>query len=183
MDSALMNKIASLLVAAFLCFVTPSIVHALFGSGDKPQPGTSATSFIAPLLEGGDLDLGQHLGNDVILLDFWSIYCVACMEEMPKVVEIYERYKENGFVVVGVNLDSFGTKRVVRFVKGLEYTIPFPLVIDKRREVAGDYAVSVLPTTILIDRQGKVLDYHVGYAPGDEAKLEEKVKQALGEGH
>jgi thiol-disulfide isomerase/thioredoxin len=175
-----MKKTTAFLAAALLLLTSTNASRAAFGGAGKPAVGADAATFLAPLLEGGELDLGQHLGKDVILLDFWSIYCVACMEEMPKVIEIYERYQGDGFAVVGVNLDSFGTKRVVRFVKGLDYTIPFPLVIDRRRTVARDYAVSVLPTTILIDRQGKVLDYHVGYAPGDEVALEEKVRQALG---
>ncbi|MEW6487310.1 MAG: TlpA disulfide reductase family protein [Thermodesulfobacteriota bacterium] len=177
-----MRTTASFLTAALLCLAAPGVPWPAFGA-DKPQPGAAATSFTAPLLEDGDLELGPHLGKDVILLDFWSIYCVACMEEMPKIIDLYERYRERGLVVVGINLDSFGSKRVVRFVEGLDYPIPFPLVIDKRRQVAGDYSVSVLPTTVLIDRQGKVVDYHVGYAPGDEIKLEEKVKQALGGGN
>jgi peroxiredoxin len=177
-----MRKVPSLFLVVLLLLATSEAAQALFGGGNKPQVGDAATSFTAPLLEGGDLDLGPHLGKEAVLLDFWSIYCVACMEEMPKIVDIHQRYQERGLVTVGVNLDSFGTKRVIRFVKGLDYTIPFPLVIDKRRKVAGDYAVSVLPTTVLIDRQGKVLNYHVGYAPGDEVDLEEKVKQALGVG-
>jgi thioredoxin-related protein len=81
-----------------------------------------------------------------------------------------------------VDLDSFGTKRVVKFVKGLDFQVTYPIVVDKRREVAARYGVSVLPTTIVIDRRGKVVYYHVGYAPGDEVEIEEVVKQALTSG-
>jgi len=157
---------------------------ALFGSGsEKPEIGDDAPRFTAPLLGGGDFDLGPHLGKSVILLDFWSIYCVSCVQEMPKLVDIYERYKDQGFVTVGVDLDSFGTKRVVKFVEGLDFKVGYPIVVDKQRQVAAKYAVSVLPTTIIIDRQGKVSYYHVGYAPGDEDEIEEKVKAALGLAH
>jgi len=157
---------------------------ALFGAGsEKPEIGEEAPSFTAPLLQGGEFDLGPHLGKKVILLDFWSIYCVSCVQEMPKLIDVFERYKDQDLVAVGVDLDSFGTKRVVKFVQGLDFKVTYPIVVDKQRQVAAKYAVSVLPTTIIIDRQGKVSYYHVGYAPGDEAEIEEKVKEALGAAH
>ncbi len=153
---------------------------ALFGASTRPEPGSEAPRFSGPLLRGGSFDLGAHLGKNPILLDFWSIYCVACLKEMPNLLEIYERYKDQGLVAVSVNLDSFGAKRVLRFVRGLKYEISFPIVIDKRREAGGRYGVSVLPTTVVIDREGKVLYYHVGYSPGDEKEIEAQVRKALG---
>lgn len=164
----------------FLLMVTSVNAWAIFGGAGKPDVGDNAPGFKAPLLEGGEFDLGPHVGTSAVLLDFWSIYCVACVQEMPKLVDIFNRYKEDGLVAVGVDLDSFGTKRVQRFVKGLPFEITYPIVIDKRREVAGKYGVSVLPTTIVIDRAGKIIYYHVGYAPGDEVEIEEKVREALG---
>jgi peroxiredoxin len=149
-------------------------------AGERPEVGEDAPRFTAPLLDGNEFDLGPHIGQKAILLDFWSIYCVSCVQEMPKLVDIYQRYADKGFLVVGVDLDSFGTKRVVKFVEGLDFKIPYPIVIDKQRQVAAKYGVSVLPTTVVIDRKGKVIDYHVGYAPGDEVEIEHKVQEALG---
>ena len=106
-----MRKTATCLLVALLCLTSPSASQAIFGGGEKPQPGAAATSFTAPLLGGGELDLGEHLGKAAILLDFWSIYCVACMEEMPKIVELAQRHQESGLLVVGINLDSFGYGR------------------------------------------------------------------------
>ncbi len=177
-----MRRTAVLLMAAALVLSVQGSARALFGSSDKPEVGSDAPRFTAPLLEGGDFDLGPHLGRDVVLLDFWSIYCVSCVQEMPKLVGIHDRYKDQGLVTVGVDLDSFGTRRVIKFVKGLDFNVSYPIVVDKTRQVAGKYGVSVLPTTIIIDRQGKVSYYHVGYAPGDEEEIEAKVKEALGAG-
>lgn len=171
-------------LAATLAFLTalavPALSWALFGaSAEKPKVGTDAPRFNAPLLEGGDFDLGPLLGQKVVLVDFWSIYCVACVQEMPKLVDIYNRYSEQ-LAAVAVDLDSFGTKRVAQFVKGLDFKVPYPIVIDKSRQVAARYGISVLPTMVLIDRQGKIAYYHVGYAPGDETEIEEKVRAAVG---
>ncbi len=172
------TAMAMLLVVGL--FVTPA--HALFGASKRPEVGADAPRFTAPLLNGGEFDLGPYIGNNAILLDFWSIYCVACIKEMPKLVDIYNRYRDKGLVVVGVDLDSFGTRRVIRFVKGLDFKVTYPLVVDKRRQVAARYGVSVLPTTVVISRSGKVLYYHVGYSPGDEKEIEEYVRKALEDG-
>ena len=171
---------ASLLTLFVVLTALPVSPGGLLSASEKPEVGDDAPKFVAPLLDGSDFDLGPHIGQKAILLDFWSIYCVSCVQEMPKLVDIYNRYKDQGFLTVGVDLDSFGTKRVVKFVEGLEFQIPYPIVIDKQRQVATMFGVSVLPTTIVINRQGKVSLYHIGYAPGDEAKIEEEVKQALG---
>lgn len=175
-----MRRLASCLALA-LTLTLPATSWALFGaSSEKPKVGGDAPRFTAPLLEGGaDFDLGPLLGQKAILIDFWSIYCVSCVQEMPKLVDIYNRY-QGQLAAVAVDLDSFGTKRVAQFVKGLDFKVPYPIVIDKSRQVAARYGVSVLPTTVLIDRQGKILYYHVGYAPGDEKEIEEKVRAAVG---
>ncbi len=178
------RRIPLFLLACLFSLLSAQAAWALFGSGsEKPEPGDDAPRFSAPLLDGAEFDLGPHLGKSAILLDFWSIYCVSCVQEMPHLVNIYNRYKDKGFLTVGIDLDSFGTKRVVKFVEGLDFKITYPIVIDKQRQVAGKYGVSVLPTTIIIDKTGKVTYYHVGYAPGDEAEIEEKVKEALGLAH
>jgi len=171
---------ASIVMLLLALVSLPPSSGGMLGASEKPEVGDDAPKFIAPLLDGSDFDLGPHIGQKAVLLDFWSIYCVSCVQEMPKLVDIYNRYKDQGFLAVGVDLDSFGTKRVVKFVEGLDFQIPYPIVIDKQRQVATKFGVSVLPTTIVINRQGKVSFYHVGYAPGDEAKIEEKVKEALG---
>jgi thiol-disulfide isomerase/thioredoxin len=141
--------------------------------------GKPANTFKAPLLAGGDFDLSPYLGKKAILLDFWSIYCVACVQEMPQLVMLQNKYPEE-LAIVGVDLDSFGTKRVKKFVKRLRFKIPYPIVVDKRRKVAGIYSVSVLPTTIIIDKNQKIIYYHVGYKPGDEKEIEAKILEAIG---
>ncbi len=173
-------RTAMALVMVFGLSATPA--YALFGASKRPDVGADAPRFTAPLLNGGEFDLGPYIGNNAIVLDFWSIYCVACIKEMPKLVDIFNRYRDKGLVVVGVDLDSFGTRRVIRFVKGLDFKVTYPLVVDKRREVASRYGVSVLPTTVIIGRSGKVLYYHVGYSPGDEKEIEEYVLKALEDG-
>src|SRR5574341_2173436 len=118
-------------------------------------------------------------GKKVVILDFWSIYCASCIEEMPKLIELYNEYKDKGLLVVGVNLDSFGTHRVVKFMNGMETKINFPVIIDKSRQVATSFNAMVLPTTLLIGADGKIRFYHVGYKQGDEKHLRTVVAYAV----
>jgi peroxiredoxin len=123
--------------------------------------------------------LEDHLGKDVVLLDFWSIYCVSCVQEMPSLVTLYEKYKDRGFVVYGVDLDSFSPSRVKRFIAGLDFKIPYPVIIDRKRQIATTFKVSVLPTTIIIGKDGKVKLFHIGYKPGDEDEFDHLIKSLL----
>ncbi|MDF1535018.1 MAG: TlpA disulfide reductase family protein [bacterium] len=123
--------------------------------------------------------LEPHLGKDVILLDFWSIYCVSCVQEMPSLVDLYEKYKDQGLMVYGVDLDSFSPRRVGKFIDGLNFKITYPVIIDQKREIAGAYKVGMLPTTIIIGKDGKVKMFHIGYKPGDEKEFDHLIESLL----
>lgn len=144
------------------------------------KPGDEAPMW-PPLADmGGEIrSLEDHLGKDVVMLDFWSIYCVSCVQEMPSLVALYDKYKEKGFVVYGVDLDSFSPKRVERFIKGMDFTITYPVIIDRKREIATTFKVGMLPTTIIIGKDGKVKLFHIGYKPGDEDEFDHLLKSML----
>jgi len=154
---------------------------AFFSGGGGIKEGDPAPMFSGQTIDNQPLDYAQMKGKKVVMLDFWSIYCASCIEEMPRLVEIYNEFKDKGLVIVGVNLDSFGTHRVVKFMQGMETKINFPVIIDKNRTVATSFNAMVLPTTLLIDASGKIRYYHVGYKPGDEKQLRSTVAQAVKE--
>ncbi len=145
--------------------------YALFGVGGGIKEGDPAPMFSGLTIDNQRIDFAQLKGKKVVVLDFWSIYCASCIEEMPRLVEIHNEFSNKGLVVIGVNLDSFGTHRVVKFMQGMENKITFPVIIDKTRQIATSFNAMVLPTTLLIDASGKIRFYHVGYKPGDEKKL------------
>ena len=123
--------------------------------------------------------LEDHLGKDVIMLDFWSIYCVSCIQEMPTLVALYDKYKDQGFITFGIDLDSFSPRRVEKFIKGLNFEITYPVIIDRKRQIATAYKVGMLPTTIIIGKDGKVKLFHIGYKPGDEDEFDHLIKSLL----
>ncbi len=178
------RKIVSTVVfVAFLavCFGQPG--QAFFGFGGKGkgkvEEGAKAPDFSGVDLNNNKISFSDLLGKKVVLLDFWSIYCSSCIEEMPRLIEIYNEFKDKGLIVLGINMDSFGMRRVIKFIQGLNYEIPYPIIIDKKREIATAFKAMVLPTNVVIDGTGTIRLYHVGYKKGDEKKIRDVVVKAL----
>jgi peroxiredoxin len=155
-------------------------------------PGGAAFA-LAPLKEGDPFPhfSAQDMGGatvdtkaitaqkKVIVIDFWSIYCSSCLQEMPHVVALHTKYQGQGLQALGIDLDAYGVARVKKFIEGLDFKIPYPNVIDAKMEIKNKLGVSMLPTTIVVDTAGVVRLFHVGYKPGFEKELEELVKSLL----
>lgn len=153
--------------------------HPPAGRAASIKEGDLAPGFAIEDMDGMMRTLEAHLGKDVVMLDFWSIYCVSCIQEMPKLVELYDKYRDQGFITYGIDLDSFSPKRVQRFIDGLNFKITYPVIIDRKREIAGAYKIGMLPTTILIGRDGKIKMFHIGYKPGDEDEFDHLINKLL----
>ncbi|MHB8765303.1 MAG: TlpA family protein disulfide reductase [Deferrisomatales bacterium] len=166
------HPLVSLALIALVALASPP-ASAAKGVGEQ------APSFQAPLLAGGEFDLGAYLGKKAILLDWWSINCGPCVQAIPALIELSNKYP-NDLVVVGMNVDAFILKRVSRFLETQKFKLTYPTVIDKQLAVMKQYDSSILPTTILIDKKGKIVYQHVGYKPGDEVEIEAKIKGVLG---
>jgi peroxiredoxin len=177
-----MNRRALLLCLTALLAIlfTAQPATAFFGGGGGGmKEGDDAPAFAATTIDGQPLNYAQLKGKKVVVLDFWSIYCASCVEEIPRLVEIYNEFKDKGLVMVGVNLDSFGQGRVVKFMQGMPTKINFPVLIDKDRRIATAFNAMVLPTTLVIGADGRIKFYHVGYKAGDEKHIRTVIADAV----
>jgi len=166
---------ALLLLTAVLMVLSPVTEARAKATEGAPLPHFTGTD-----LDGNAIDTSK-LGGEVLVIEFWSIYCSSCIQEMPHIVDLYNTYKDQGLTVLSINLDVLQAKRVPKFMKkNLEFTVTYPTIIDdKRRTIARTLNVGILPTTILVDPAGIVQMFHVGYKPGFEKELEEKIKKYL----
>ncbi len=150
------------------------------GESVTVQVNALAPAIAARTLEGETVRLADYVGSRVVLLEFWSIFCKSCLEEMPHIQRLQERYGPRGLVVLGVNTDVFSASRVRKFLRKVGFVPSFPVLRDPRQEIVAAYGVEVLPVTVIIDKQGWIRLYQEGYRPGDERALERAVRRLLG---
>ncbi|WP_026181698.1 TlpA disulfide reductase family protein [Thioalkalivibrio sp. ALJ7] len=123
--------------------------------------GAQRIDFTLPDLEGNDRQLSEWDG-DLIVLNFWATWCPPCKKEMPLFQDTFEAHKEDGFTIVAVAVDEQTATQ--HFVD--DFGIEFPILIgqDEAVAVGREYGnrIGALPYTVLIARDGTILDTHRG---------------------
>ncbi len=144
-----------------------------------PAMAQDAINFTLKDLEGKETKLSDHIGEKIILINFWATWCLPCIKELPHLQKIHETYKDKDFIMFAISVDGPGTLAQVRsFVNRNNYN--FPVLLDTESKVVALYNPRVLlPYTILIDKAGQTSHIQQGYSPGDEAILEEKIHELL----
>ena len=139
---------------------------------------------------GGPVEFSGLRGK-VVLLDFWGYWCAPCVREMPKLIELHNRYAEKGLVVIGVHDGTIGSlKELEAKMKQLEEKrwgrdLPFLIALDGggKRPIKGTdltalgattaaYGISAFPTTVLVDKNGRVVGKFNVNRTADIRKLE-----------
>ncbi|WP_077213635.1 peroxiredoxin family protein [Bacillus dakarensis] len=120
-----------------------------------------APDFTLKDMNGKVVSLEDYKGKK-ILLNFWATWCPPCREEMPHMQELYEEYKNDGFVVLAVNMVNTEKNPVVveDFVE--EFQLSFPILLDEYGEVAYQYEVLSYPTSYFIDTDGIIRSKVIG---------------------
>jgi cytochrome c biogenesis protein CcmG/thiol:disulfide interchange protein DsbE len=123
----------------------------------------------------GSVVLSAHQG-EVIYLDFWASWCAPCRESFPWMNSLQKKYGKRGLKIIAVNLDK-ERNNTRAFI---EATTPgFTIAYDPEGSIAEHYGVMGMPSSYLIDRNGKVHSSHIGFRAKDKAELEKKIVQLL----
>lgn len=159
----------------------PGTIRELTG-GDSVTTDVNARSpaFARTDFSGALVRTQDAIGNKVLLLDFWSVFCQSCLMEMSFLKELHQRYAAAGLEIVGVNTDFFPKERIVRFMEKTGLTLPYPLIHDRDQTLSRLFSVEALPVLVLIDSSGWIRMVHLGYKPDDEREIERRVKRACG---
>ena len=157
----------SLMIALASC-VSPDRENRRYESAlvEKPAP-----DFTLRDLKGNQVSLSDFRGQPVVL-NFWATWCMPCRAEIPHLEALYTKYKDQGLVVIGMNTETDYMK-VKHFA---EPQISYTVLLDGGTQAQG-YDISGIPCTYYIDRKGIVQHRSVGFAPGDEVLIEEKIKK------
>ena len=139
--------------------------------------GATMPAFQATMLDGAPFDLAAERSK-VVFLNVWATWCGPCRFEIPELEKMHAKYGPRGFEVVGVSVDENGAEAVKPFVK--EQRVGYPMVLDPPGKIANLLQTTVLPTSVLIDRSGKIVWRRVGALTGPDATLDAAIDKALG---
>lgn len=133
-----------------------------------------APDFALKSVDGKTVKLSDYKGK-VVIIDFWATWCPPCRKGIPDLISIQKEFKKN-VVIIGISLDADKTlKDVPGFVK--EYNINYPIVYGDDKVVADYGGIQGIPTAFVIDKNGNLVDKHVGLVPKET--YVKKIKELL----
>lgn len=169
--------------ATLAAAVVAAVVATLAGVNARPATASEATLTLAPRfnvrdVRGRTVDLSELLRRGPVLLDFWATWCAPCVQSLPELEAWHRRYEPLGLTVVGVSVDgprNFARVRPFVASHGLTYTI----VLDRDGRLQRAYQVLAVPTAVLIDTSGAVVQVRTSYRPGEGARFEDGIRALL----
>ncbi len=165
------------LLLAFGCAKAPAPGD---GSSETAAPqkaalGAPAPAFTLPDLQGKSVSSASFAGK-VVILDFWATWCPPCREEIPHLVRLQSKYRAQGLEIVGVSLDAGGAADVAPFAD--EHDVNYTMLIGDPDQATTVWGANFLPTTFVLDREGKIVKRFVGYTAPEV--FEEAIRPLLG---
>ena len=152
-----------------------ALVFAAVAPAEAIAPAAAAPDFTLRTMNGPNLRLAEQRGR-VVMVNFWATWCGPCRQEMPHLNRLYEKYRASGFVLLGINVDD-DTRNAADVAAKLG--LKFPVLLDTDKGVSKLYDLSTMPSTVLIDRDGKVRYVHRGYLTGYEDTYDKQIRELL----
>jgi thiol-disulfide isomerase/thioredoxin len=144
----------------------------------RTDVGDPMPPYSAKYLDGSPMSVASEKGN-VVFLNVWATWCGPCRFETPELQSLQTQYSANGLKVIGVSVDEGDTEAVKTFVA--EQKITYPIAVDPEGRIANLVQTTVLPTSLLIDRTGKIVWRQIGAVMPNDAKLKAAVEKAVGD--
>jgi thiol-disulfide isomerase/thioredoxin len=141
----------------------------------KAEVGKPALAFKLKDPKGTEVSL-ESLRGRVVLLDFWATWCGPCVQAMPAIQRLHEKFADKPVTIIGMNTWEQKDETAVKFMEKKKYTYTLLLKAD---DLAKEYGISGIPTLILIGKDGNVLHTGVGFRPDEEAELATLIQKEL----
>lgn len=151
-------------------------------SAPRPEVGEKAPNFNLKFFDGygwqgktaASLD---DMKGQIVVINFWASWCVSCRTETPDLEQTWQKYKDQGVVFVGVAYADIELKSIAYME---EFNVTFPHAPDLGTRISGDYEITAVPETFIIDRNGDIA--YVQPGPINSSILDEVITQLLQEG-
>ncbi|MCX8011768.1 MAG: TlpA family protein disulfide reductase [Desulfobacterota bacterium] len=129
-------------------------------------------------LNGNTFKFSDHRGK-VIVLNFWAIWCPPCQIETPHLISLYDRYRKEGLMVLGVAIASGGDEKIKNKVR--EWKIPYPVINgDNFPSIQQNFReIRAVPTSYIIDSQGRFYKHYIGFSKDTMTELEKDIQTLL----
>ena len=148
-------------------------------SNTSVEVDSVAPNFSGYTASDTSIQLSDYIGK-VVLIDFWASWCGPCRKEMPFLVELHEQFRKFGFEIIAINIDD-EIKNMQGFISKLEKKPAFPILIDHKKKNPELYEIKAMPTTIFVDKKGKIRFWHNGFKESHQEKYIRELKTLLNE--
>lgn len=150
---------------------------ALAGCGAGSTPAAPPSNIVEVADAATLVENVAALDKQVVVLNFWATWCGPCRVEIPDLIKVQNKYRDKGLVIVGLSEDD-NLKTAAAFARG--QGINYPVLIAPR-EVARELGIEALPTSVLLDRNGRVVWAQAGIHPDRavEDVLSEQIEKLL----
>jgi len=172
--SAVLILIASVVVlSGCATTATPDLTEAT-QYPKAPDPGFTH-------MDGSRTTLADYEGKNVLIVNFWGLRCQNCIEEMPFLERLNNKYGSKGLVILGVNTDGVDEKLLPKFMPQLPVKVSYPIIVDPSFALADAYQMMAAPLTIVIAKDGTIRYRHEGYEPSIESTYVDIIEKLLAE--
>ncbi len=156
--------------------IVPLILLVLLSLPARGEVGLADIKDIPLTTESGTISLAQLRGKTVYL-DFWASWCVPCRKSFPWMNEMHRKYKDQGLVIVAVNVDN-KQPEAIRFLASIpaEFTIAY----DPEEKLASAMKLKAMPSSYLISADGNIVERHVGFKEKMIPAYENSIRSILG---
>lgn len=149
----------------------------------RPQQIELSEGVVLPDLEltrmdGGTVQLGE-LPHKVMLINFWATWCEACIEEMPSLIQLREKFSPKGFEILGINVDE--NPRPVATTAAVKLGMKFPLFSDEKGELGQVFDLHAIPLTLIINQSRKILMVEPGGRDWNSEEINQLIEKWLNE--
>ncbi len=165
------------------------VLFVVNNSGSEPEQGpyppnyvpaaqrrsAAAPDFSLPTTDGKILKLSDYRGK-IVILDFWATWCPPCRKGIPDLIDIKKRYGSKGVEIIGISVDTDTKDEVIPFMK--EKGINYPVVYGNQNVYMQYGGIRAIPTTFVIDKEGKIVASYEGLVP--KVTYENHIKRILG---
>jgi len=158
-------------ITGFFCV----LFLATLAANGSNEAGNSDEGLVLRRFDGTPVYVDSLLLDGPVVINVWATWCKPCRLEMPQLEKIYKDLEAKGGHFAAISIDSRRSeKRLIQYIQ--KYKISLPVYWDPDGKLARPFKVAAIPTTVVLDQQGKIHHRTRGYRPGDEVLLKKKIE-------